>query len=82
MFVRTSVDASEYRLDSIINVHQEDSASVHPIPVMKSDSWRKIAISNNVGQVKYFLRTLLHALVEERHFALVDGLRFPTSGSL
>ena len=29
-----------------------------------------------------FLRTLLYALIEERHFALVDGLRFPTLGSL
>jgi len=29
-----------------------------------------------------FLSTLLFALVEERHFALVDGLRFSTLGSL
>ena len=36
------------------------------------------AISNNVGGVKHFLSTLLHALEEERHFALVGGLRFPT----
>ncbi|HMJ22977.1 MAG TPA: hypothetical protein VK513_13760, partial [Terriglobales bacterium] len=43
-----------------------------------SSSWRKIAISNNVGGVKDDVRTRLHALVEERHFALVDGLRFPT----
>jgi len=26
--------------------------------------------------------TLLYALIEERHFALVVGLRFPTLGSL
>jgi hypothetical protein len=39
---------------------------------------RKIAISNNVGGVKHFLSALRHALGEERHFALVDGLRFPT----
>src|SRR5271169_4172999 len=39
---------------------------------------RNIAISNNVGGVKHFLSTLLHALVEERHFALVGGSRFPT----
>jgi hypothetical protein len=29
-----------------------------------------------------FSGTLLYALREERHFALVDGLRFPTLGSL
>ena len=28
------------------------------------------------------LSTQLHALIEERHFALVDGLCFPTWGSL
>ena len=38
----------------------------------------KIAISNNVGHVKQYVRTQLRALVEERHFALVGGLRFPT----
>ena len=43
---------------------------------------RKIAISNNVGVVKQYLSAPLHALVKERHFALVDGLRFPTLGSL
>jgi hypothetical protein len=41
-------------------------------------NWRNIAISNNVGGVKHFLSTPLHALEEERHFALVGGLRFPT----
>ena len=35
-------------------------------------------LSNNVGGVKHDVRTRLHALVEERHFALVDCLRFPT----
>lgn len=39
-------------------------------------------ISNNVGGVKHFSSTLPHALREERHFALVDGLRVPTKGSL
>ena len=43
-----------------------------------TDCYRKIAISNNVGGVKHFLSTLQHALEEERHFALVGGLRFPT----
>ena len=33
-------------------------------------------ISDNVGYVKHVLRTRRHALNEERHFALVDGLRF------
>jgi len=41
-------------------------------------NWRYIAISNNVGGVKHFLSTRLHALEEERHFALVVGLRFST----
>src|SRR5215471_15305483 len=47
-----------------------------------------LPISNNVGGVKQFLRTLLSALIEERHFALVDGFarfqpwaRFESSGS-
>jgi hypothetical protein len=45
----------------------------------QEDDWRKIAISNNVvGGVKHDVRTRLHALAEERHFALVDCLRFPT----
>ena len=50
--------------------------------VSSLDSWRNIPISNNVGGVKRFSSTLLHALEEERHFALVDALRFPTQGSL
>jgi hypothetical protein len=41
-------------------------------------NWRNIAISNNVGGVKQFSSTLQHALEEERHFALMGGLRFPT----
>ena len=43
---------------------------------------RKIAISNNVGSVKYVIGTQLPALGDERHFALADGLRFPIEGSL
>jgi hypothetical protein len=43
--------------------------------------WRKIAISNNVGSVKQFSSALQHALEEERHFALVDGLRVSNLGS-
>ena len=39
-------------------------------------------LSNNVGGVKHCLSTLRPALGKERHFALVDGFRFPTKGSL
>jgi hypothetical protein len=39
-------------------------------------------LSDNVGGVKYFSRTLRRALGEERHFALVDGLPFPTQARL
>jgi hypothetical protein len=41
-------------------------------------SWFNIAISNNVGGVNHVLSAPQHALREERHFALVVGLRFPT----
>ena len=34
------------------------------------------------ARVKHFSSALLHALQEERHFALVDGVAFPTVGSL
>ena len=44
--------------------------------------WCNIAISNNVGSVKYVIGTQLPALGDERHFALADGLRFPIEGSL
>jgi hypothetical protein len=47
-----------------------------------SGGWRNIAISNNVGDVKHHVHTRLRALREERHFALVDGLRFSNLGSL
>src|SRR5512133_914262 len=53
-----------------------------PLPMIAPSSWRNIPISNNVGTVKHDLRTRLHALKEERHFALVGGLRFPIWGSL
>jgi hypothetical protein len=33
-----------------------------------------------VGHVKHYVRTPLHALVEERHFALQVGLRFSNLG--
>jgi hypothetical protein len=45
-------------------------------------SCRNIPISNNVGSVKHFLSALKHALVEERHLALVGGLRVSNLGSL
>jgi hypothetical protein len=47
-------------------------------PTARWDNFSKIAFSNNVGHVKHYVRTPLRALVEERHFALVGGLRFPT----
>jgi hypothetical protein len=46
-------------------------------PTIPKSTVEKIAISNKVGGVKHFLSTLLDALEEERHFALVGGLRFP-----
>ena len=36
----------------------------------------KNRLSDNVGGVKNFLSTLRHALVEERHFALVGAVAF------
>ena len=39
-------------------------------------------VSDNVGGVKRFLSTHLYTLKEERHFALVDGVAFPTVGSI
>ena len=33
-------------------------------------------VSDNVGGVKQFSSTLQHALVEERHFALVEAVAF------
>jgi hypothetical protein len=38
-------------------------------------------VSDNVGPCQALLSTLLHALKEERHFALIDGVAFPTVGS-
>src|SRR5438093_4966829 len=42
----------------------------------------KNGLSDNVGGVKHFSRTLQRALGEERHFALVDGFAFSNPGSL
>src|SRR5207245_5633522 len=55
-----------------------------PVPLRQCavHNWRKIAISNNVGSVKYVIGTQLPALGDERHFALADSLRFPIEGSL
>ena len=38
-------------------------------------------VSDNVGGVKFILSTLQRALMEERHFGLVDGFALPTVGS-
>src|SRR5438046_10160737 len=42
----------------------------------------KTGVSDNVGGVKHFSRTLQRALGEERHFALVDGFAFSNPGCL
>ena len=42
----------------------------------------KNRLSDNVGGVKQFSSTRRHALEEERHFALADGLPFPTQARL
>ena len=52
------------RRESFVSSHREANATA---PVL--DSTR---VSDNVGGVKYFLRTLPHALEEERHFALAE----------
>jgi hypothetical protein len=38
----------------------------------------KHRVSDNTGPVKYFFSALLHALREERHFALVEISARPT----
>ena len=48
----------------------------------KSLGWRNIASLTMSARVKHFSSALLHALKEERHFALIDGVAFPTVGSL
>jgi hypothetical protein len=37
-------------------------------------------VSDNVGPCQALLSALLHALEEERYFALVEGFAFPTVG--
>jgi hypothetical protein len=46
-------------------------ANARAIVVAKSPSLTMSAVSST------FSRTLLYALIEERHFALIGGLRFP-----
>jgi hypothetical protein len=48
----------------------------------KPDVSVDIASLTMSARVKHFSSALLHALEEERHFALVDGVAFPTVGSL
>ena len=45
------------------------------LPVSKS-GWRNIASLTMSARVKHFSSALLHALKEERHFALMDGVAF------
>jgi len=42
----------------------------------------RTGLSDNVGGVKHSSSARLHALEEERYFALVEGVAFPTVGSL
>jgi hypothetical protein len=46
------------------------------------DKCRKQASLTMSARVKHFSSALQHALKEERHFALIDGVAFPTVGSL
>src|SRR6266581_8062950 len=69
----TVTERDLHPLDSVKKFHR--FISVPPLP---SFSQR----DNNVGPVKRYVCTRPHALEEERHFALVVGLRFPTLGSL
>ena len=39
-------------------------------------------LSDNVGGVKYVLSTLQHALREERHFALLEKVPYPTKARM
>jgi len=42
----------------------------------------KTGLSDNAGGVKHVSTTLLHAPVEERHFALIGEVLSPNQGSL
>jgi hypothetical protein len=56
--------------------------SATPEDYKLSGQLAKHRVSDNVGSVKQYLRTLHLALGEERHFALGDGLPFPTQARL
>ena len=58
------------------------SLELNELAVVQEHCWRNIPISNNVGAVKRFSNAPRRALGEERHFALVGGLRFSNLGSL
>jgi hypothetical protein len=49
-----------------------------PIPSIVGDK----SLSDNVGGVKRFSSTLRHALREERHFALVEKVPYPTKARI
>src|SRR5580704_4861594 len=51
-----------------------------PIPLVCQLAQHRV--SDNVGPCQALLSALLHALEEERHFALVEGFAFPAVGSL
>src|SRR5580658_3504154 len=67
---------------SLCKEHESVMPVASPRIVDVIGSFTKPGLSDNVGGVKHFSSTRLHALGEERHFALVEGVAFPTVGSL
>jgi hypothetical protein len=54
-----------------------DADDVYPFGALGASTWLFLnRLSDNVGGVKQFSSTLQHALVEERHFALVEAVAF------
>ena len=58
------------------DLHPLDSIKKFHRFIFGSSSSKLSQRDDNVGGVKFFLSTLQHALMEERHFALVDGFCF------
>jgi hypothetical protein len=65
-----------------VRTNLNSACPLRKVEACQQVNWRKIAISNNVGGVKHYVRTPLYALIEERHFALLVALRFSNLGSL
>ena len=61
----------------MLEVHPPDSVCLPVCIVVRIEGQlAKNRVSDNVGGVKFISSTLRRALMEERHFALVDGFRF------